>query len=173
MLKWFKDRKIERERKIKETARTNFINERKNSDIPWVELIGKPYSIDNPPLEPVSERYLWNHAFILKLRTDGYKGEFDYDVMRDWEITQELNRIKILKEKDVELKKKSSEPWVEISGENYSDEGKQFELKLDWNHAFIKYLKNHGYKGKSDEEIIDKWLKDTAKQIDLNTGYSD
>lgn len=48
-------------------------------------------------------------------------------------------------------------PWVEIKSANF-DEVKGFRIELDWNQAFIQHLKESGLKGKSDEEIVQKWL---------------
>lgn len=51
----------------------------------------------------------------------------------------------------------SSEPYVEIISENFSSEG-GIQLRLDWNAPFIKYLKENGFSGPSDEAIVDSWL---------------
>lgn len=59
---------------------------------------------------------------------------------------------------DKETRRKSDEPWVEIVSESiHPTHG--IQLRLDWNDAFIKYLKLNGYTQGSDEEIVDQWLR--------------
>lgn len=56
-----------------------------------------------------------------------------------------------------EDKKKSKEPWVQVIGEDIDPE-RGIKIELDWNDAFVKYLKQNGYTGTSDEAIVQKWL---------------
>jgi hypothetical protein len=46
---------------------------------------------------------------------------------------------------------------------------KMGSLELDWNKEFIKLLIDHGYRGSSDEELVDKWLNDVCRNIALNS----
>jgi hypothetical protein len=64
------------------------------------------------------------------------------------------------KKKDIkksENRKDSKEPWVQVVGEDIDPE-RGIKIELDWNDAFVKYLKNSGYTGTSDEAIVQKWL---------------
>lgn len=150
------------EEKAKQEANMRLIMD---SDMPWYKITGKPYTIDDPPLEPVSERYVWNKAFVYKLRQEGYKGETDYEVIGNWEVAVENERVKRITEIDRENKKKSSEPWVEIISENYDEATKQVQINLDWNPAFIKMLRQNGYTGRDEAEIVDKWFKRLSDDI--------
>jgi hypothetical protein len=38
-------------------------------------------------------------------------------------------------------------------------------MQLDWNAAFIKELKGKGYRGRSERDIVNKWLVATHKQL--------
>lgn len=49
------------------------------------------------------------------------------------------------------------EPWVNISSTSY-DKTKGFRIELDWNDAFIEHLRDNGIQGRSDEEVVQKWL---------------
>jgi hypothetical protein len=62
--------------------------------------------------------------------------------------------------------KDSNEPWVNVINTNF-DQGNpnQGFMELDWNQPFIVFLKEHGYTGKNDEEIVDKWFTDLCKNI--------
>ena len=52
--------------------------------------------------------------------------------------------------------KQSSEPWVEIIGIEPTDQG--IRTELDWNDAFIEYLKAEGITGSDDEQIIQHYV---------------
>lgn len=56
-----------------------------------------------------------------------------------------------------EARRNSKDPWVEIRSADYN-EARGIHIELDWNDAFIEYLKESGIKGKTDEEIVQKWL---------------
>lgn len=51
----------------------------------------------------------------------------------------------------------STEPWVEICSDGVNDV-KGMYVKLDWNDAFIEYLKDRGIKAADDEAMVQKWL---------------
>ena len=38
-------------------------------------------------------------------------------------------------------------------------------FELDWNNEFIEQLIDAGYKGESNEEIVDGWFKDIARNV--------
>ena len=54
-------------------------------------------------------------------------------------------------------KKNSKEPWVQVIGEHV-DPKQGIRIELDWNDAFVDYLKRSGYTGTTDEAIVQKWL---------------
>ena len=53
-------------------------------------------------------------------------------------------------------------PWFDISSELIIAENGDINISLefDWNEYFIEYLKDIGYKGSNEREIIDKWFYD-------------
>ena len=57
----------------------------------------------------------------------------------------------------------SDEPYVEIIGEKFDSEG-GVGLRLDWNQAFVKYLKDNGFSGPTDEAIVDNWVTSLGRQ---------
>ncbi len=61
------------------------------------------------------------------------------------------------KEKEIQDKQNSTEPWVEIKGERV-DPVRGISLELDWNPAFIEYLKDNGITGADEDLIVQKWL---------------
>ena len=63
---------------------------------------------------------------------------------------------------DSESGKNSKDPWVTIVGDAIGEEGLQ--LSLDWNDAFIKFLRANGVEGSDETQIVQKWLAMIAKQ---------
>jgi hypothetical protein len=51
----------------------------------------------------------------------------------------------------------SSEPWVNVFSRGHDIE-RGIELKIFWNPAFIKYLKDHGIEGDTEEAAVQDWL---------------
>lgn len=175
--KKFIEEAIEHKKKHDEAMAKAALDERirMESDIPWYQLVGAPYNIENPPLEPVTERYKWNKAFIRSLREQGFKGETDSQVIAEWEKKVETDKMRRMAELDREAKKKSNDPWIEVVSERYDETTKQVEIKLDWNTAFIKMLRENGYSGRDEQEIVDKWFKRLSEDIasDLHgAGYN-
>lgn len=59
-------------------------------------------------------------------------------------------------------------PWVSVSPDSFynPENGKDgFMLSLDYNEYFIEMLKENGYKGRTNNEIIDEWFKDVMLSI--------
>ena len=70
----------------------------------------------------------------------------------------------ILEEYRVEAKKKSDQPWVEIVGEYYDEDQKRMKISFDWNDAFIRLLKQKGYPGENEDDLVQMWLQEIANQ---------
>lgn len=60
--------------------------------------------------------------------------------------------------------KEKNEPWVDIVSDGL-DPIKGLHMKLDWNDAFIVYLRQNGYTGAADETVVGKWLVDLYRHI--------
>lgn len=75
------------------------------------------------------------------------------------ELETASSELVVLREiaKEHEDKKNSPEPWVEVIGESI-DPVRGIQIKLDWNDAFIQYLKENGITGKDEDTAIQKWL---------------
>ena len=72
------------------------------------------------------------------------------------EASAELVMLREVK-KEHEDKKNSPEPWVEVIGESI-DPVRGIEIRLDWNDAFIQYLKESGINSKDEDAAVQKWL---------------
>ena len=56
-----------------------------------------------------------------------------------------------------DARRNGTEPWVEVRSANL-DPVKGIQIELDWNEAFVQYLKDNGLTGRDDETIVQKWL---------------
>jgi hypothetical protein len=59
-------------------------------------------------------------------------------------------------------KKRSKKPWVEIVSDGIEDG--QVKLEFEWNDAFIKEIRDHGFVGHTEEECIQQWLEALTRQ---------
>ena len=74
---------------------------------------------------------------------------------------------KVKKEKIVEPP--TEEPKVNILKFDFDPANPRLgSIELDWNREFVELLITHGYIGKTDEEIVDKWLNDVCRNIASN-----
>ena len=68
----------------------------------------------------------------------------------------------------VEKMKQSPDPWVDIIGWVRTDEG--VKIELEWNDAFVDYLRGNGIKGADEDQVVQKWvtllLRDMADQME-------
>ena len=66
-------------------------------------------------------------------------------------------------------KRNSPEPWIEVIGDSI-DPVRGLILKLDWNDAFIQYLKENGITGQDEDTAVQKYLallyQDQAEKVE-------
>ena len=43
-------------------------------------------------------------------------------------------------------------------------------FELDWNEYFVLQLRSAGYKGNSDEEIVDQWFSELCQNLGSESG---
>jgi hypothetical protein len=67
----------------------------------------------------------------------------------------------------------NKEPWVAVLNTHVNKENiKNGFFELDWNEYFVLQLKNAGYKGKTDEEIVDQWFSELCRNVGADEGVS-
>ena len=78
----------------------------------------------------------------------------------------EEHRNALSKEKTIATKKK--EPWVAVLDTQINPENiRNGFFELDWNEYFVLKLRQegYGYEGDPDEEIVDRWFRDLARNV--------
>ena len=89
----------------------------------------------------------------------------------DTQTAEEQRRAILEKEKQQANKRK--EPWVAVLDTHINpDNIRNGFFELDWNNEFIERLLDAGYKGETNEEIVDSWFKTIARQILEDQGVS-
>jgi hypothetical protein len=65
--------------------------------------------------------------------------------------------------------KDSTEPWVNVVHAHLAaDNPKQGYFELEWNPAFVQFLRSGGYQGSSPEEIVDQWFTDMCRNVSMD-----
>lgn len=70
-----------------------------------------------------------------------------------------------------ELATQNKEPWVTVLNTHINkDNIRNGFFELDWNEYFVLQLRASGYKGNTDEEIVDAWFSELCKNIGSESG---
>jgi len=70
----------------------------------------------------------------------------------------------VAQQKTADERQASDIPFIEVIADGYDPEH-GIQMQLDWNAAFIKELKAKGYRGRSERDMVNKWLAATHKQL--------
>jgi hypothetical protein len=85
------------------------------------------------------------------------------------ETAKEAARIAALSPKELATEKK--EPWVAVLDTKVNPENpRNGFFELDWNDHFVVMLRNNGFTGGSDEEVVDAWFGNLCKEIGNEEG---
>jgi hypothetical protein len=87
---------------------------------------------------------------------------------------QEAEEIAKMSPKERATRK--GEPWVSVLDTHVNkDNIRNGFFELDWNPEFIVQLKQAGYgfDGDPEEEIVDRWFRDLARNMLAESGVSD
>lgn len=83
--------------------------------------------------------------------------EAKIELGEELEKTQTQLREYQEKEQEENDRRSSAVPWVEIKSANFN-ETTGIQIELDWNDAFVSYLRDNGITGATEELIVQKWL---------------
>ena len=65
--------------------------------------------------------------------------------------------------------KSSPNPWVEIEG--WAENTNGVKVELEWNEAFVVFLRSQGISGSDDDQVVQKWI--TLLMQDMTTKMSE
>ena len=108
----------------------------------------------------------WNKL----VRDAGIKKKIDEEPVVE-KTSEELRREALDAEKTAATAK--NEPWVAVLDTQVNPENiRNGFFELDWNNEFIEQLLDAGYKGESQEEIVDAWFRTIVMQMLEEEGQS-
>jgi len=106
------------------------------------------------------------------IRDAGIISKIDEPVNEEKELTPEDVRRAALKE-EKEAATKAGEPWVAVLDTQVNkDNIRNGFFELDWNNEFIEQLLDAGYKGETNEQIVDAWFRTIVTQMLEEEGQS-
>ncbi len=80
------------------------------------------------------------------------------------ELDLKLERSQITKEEYTKgVKTIHKEPYITIT--NVTIEPGQIGMEFDWNEYFIQELKDNGFTGQSDQDIVDQWFTSFSTMV--------
>lgn len=80
--------------------------------------------------------------------------------------TEEPKKPTAKRKTEKELAAERGEPWVTvISVELDPEDVGNGAFELDWNDKFVARLVRAGYKGKTDQQIVDQWFQDVCRNV--------
>ena len=81
----------------------------------------------------------------------------------------EAERLAKLSPKEAATAKK--EPWVAVLDTHVNkDNIRNGFFELDWNEYFVLQLKEAGYKGDTEEAVVDQWFQELCKGVGSESG---
>jgi hypothetical protein len=99
----------------------------------------------------------WNRDEIaLNERFNSLENNVTSLVTEKQALEAELNIFRT-QEADDDAKRNGVEPWVEIKSDGI-DPVKGMHIELDWNEAFIQYLKDNNIDGPNEDAIVQKYI---------------
>jgi hypothetical protein len=85
-------------------------------------------------------------------------------VKENVKTAEELRREALEAEK--KLATKNGEPWVAVLDTKVNENNpRNGFFELDWNNEFVEQLIDAGYSGETNEQIVDMWFRDLARNI--------
>lgn len=82
---------------------------------------------------------------------------------------EEAKRLAKLTPKELATERK--EPWIQVLETHVNkDNLRNGFFELDWNEYFVVQLTEAGYKGASEEEIVDAWFSELCRNVGAESG---
>lgn len=73
-----------------------------------------------------------------------------------------------------EIATDKGEPYIKVIEVAFPEnDAKRGSFELDWNDKFIDFLRENGYNGKVDEDLVDQWFNDIARNIVFEANQAD
>lgn len=60
---------------------------------------------------------------------------------------------------------KNNQPWHDVKLVTNPDDPRNGYYQMDWNEQHIAELRKSGYAGKTDEDVIEEWIRDICRTV--------
>ncbi len=85
------------------------------------------------------------------------------------EHKKEQERLAKLSPKELATEKK--EPWVAVINTHINSNNiRNGFFELDWNEYFVLQLRNAGYSGETEEQVVDAWFSELCRNLGSEAG---
>jgi len=89
--------------------------------------------------------------------------------IRDAEVVKE----ETVKFSPKEIATANKEPWVAVLDTHVNkDNIRNGFFELDWNEYFVLQLRANGYKGESEEAVVDAWFGELCRNVGNESGVN-
>ena len=90
--------------------------------------------------------------------------------IKDAELIKKEDPIKLSPK---EIATANKEPWVTVLDTHVNkDNIRNGFFELDWNEYFVLQLKANGYKGDSEEAVVDAWFGELCRNVGNDSGVN-
>jgi hypothetical protein len=118
-------------------------------------------------LDKIKEKAAEDAAKALELALEAKEAAEEADKLR--KEAEEAARIAKLTPKERATENK--EPWVAVLETHVNQENvRNGFFELDWNEYFVLQLKQQGYQGSNEEEIVDQWFQELCRNVGAEAG---
>lgn len=91
------------------------------------------------------------------------------EAIKSAEAAKEEERLAKLSPKELATERK--EPWVAVLDTHVNKENiRNGFFELDWNEYFVLNLREAGYIGATEEEVVDAWFSELCKNVGSESG---
>lgn len=80
--------------------------------------------------------------------------------MNFWPFSKKPDELPVVEE-DIE----ENTGTLTINAMTYDEEHERIRVEMDWDEAFVNYLKRHGYTGTTDEAIVQKYVASLYRNV--------
>jgi hypothetical protein len=86
-------------------------------------------------------------------------------------LSETIEQERLAKLSPKEIATEAKEPWVAVLQTHVAkDDLKNGFFELDWNEYFVLQLKQGGYAGATEEEIVDQWFSELCRNVGAEEG---
>jgi hypothetical protein len=101
---------------------------------------------------------------LMKQIRDGIVQELkDKEEQERLRLEEERKQQTSAHQKYIQQMYSSAEPWVEL--QSWADTPQGVKVELEWNDAFVAYLKSQGIQGTDEDQTVQKWVTLLLMQV--------